>query len=569
MAVSLIRKTVRNHQYWYLIESRRVHGKPRIVWQRYLGKAEDLARKLQAVRESEVYEFGAVAAVLAVATRLGLEAIVDRYAGKRRQGVSVGRLILLAAINRVVSPKSKAQVGAWYDQTVLRRLWGIPATTFTSQAFWEAMDHLDEAKLQAIETEVARAAIDQFGIMVTALVYDGTNFATYLSAANPSELVRRGYNKQKRNDLRQVSLVLLTTAEDHVPLLHDTYPGNVPDPIEFARIVDKMRQRLDSLAVLGGGSDRITVVFDKGNPSKANFTTFADPTQAAGLSFVSSLVPRRHPDLAYRPLTDFHPVDDERWPGLLAFSTEKKVYGTTRRVVVTYNPVLAEGQWRGISLQQAKLEVGLGTLVERLSSPPGGVGRRRKTSRESAERYIQRLLAANREAGPLLAWQVAEDDTGQVRVSYHWDEAKIAELKNRRLGRTILFTDHMDWDDVSIIAAYRSQGTLEDAFRQMKDPRFVTVTPIFHWTDQKIRVHIAVCVMALLLASLLYREARQAGYDQGFDALMETLAGIRGVVDLPPEGTRERPRIRLSKRTPEQEQLFVSLGLSRFAPASR
>ena len=135
LAVNLIRKTVRKHQYWYLVESRRVNGKPRIVWQRYLGKAEDIAAKLSAIRETEVYDFGAVACALAVAQRLGLEAIVDRHAHKRHQGLAVGRLILLAALSRVVAPRSKAQIGTWYDGTVLRRLWGTPASAFTSQPF--------------------------------------------------------------------------------------------------------------------------------------------------------------------------------------------------------------------------------------------------------------------------------------------------------------------------------------------------------------------------------------------------------------------------------------------------
>jgi len=135
------------------------------------------------------------------------------------------------------------------------------------------------------------------------------------------------------------------------------------------------------------------------------------------------------------------------------------------------------------------------------------------------------------------------------------------------LGRTVLFTDHMDWDDASIIGAYRGQGTLENAFRQMKDPKFVTVTPMFHWTDQKIRVHVAMCVMALTVASLLHREARKAGFEQGFDALLETLQEIRGVVDLPAEGSRERPRIRLTRRTSEQQQLFDALELAQFDPS--
>jgi transposase len=155
-----------------------------------------------------------------------------------------------------------------------------------------------------------------------------------------------------------------------------------------------------------------------------------------------------------------------------------------------------------------------------------------------------------------------------VQVTYHWDADKLADLEVHHLGRTVLFTDHGDWDDAAIIAAYRSQGTVENAFRQMKNPHFFTVQPIFHWTDPKIRVHIAICVIALMLVSLLYREARQGGFPHGFDALMETLQQMRAVVDLLREGSRERPQIRLTRRTADQEALYQRLGLASFDPTT-
>ena len=83
-----MRKTIRGHAYWYAVESKRVNGKPRIVWQRYLGKMEDIiARCLDGpgAYDVVVYEFGAIAAVLSIAERLGLEGIVDRHVPKGQQ----------------------------------------------------------------------------------------------------------------------------------------------------------------------------------------------------------------------------------------------------------------------------------------------------------------------------------------------------------------------------------------------------------------------------------------------------------------------------------------------------
>src|SRR5207248_10014506 len=70
-----------------------------------------------------------------------------------------------------------------------------------------------------------------------------------------------------------------------------------------------------------------------------------------------------------------------------------------------------------------------------------------------------------------------------------------------------------------LILAYRSQHHVEAAFRTMKDPHFVGWEPLYHWTDQKIRVHAFYCVLALTLAGLLHREAHRAGLELSLGAL--------------------------------------------------
>ena len=133
-------------------------------------------------------------------------------------------------------------------------------------------------------------------------------------------------------------------------------------------------------------------------------------------------------------------------------------------------------------------------------------------------------------------------------------------------GKTLLFTDRIDWTDEQIVAAYRSQAKIADALRQMKGPHFVSWRPLLHWTDQKVRVHAAYCVLALLLSTLLVWEVRRAGIDTGLDRLLETLSGIKGVIDLPRQGSRNKSvpvAIRLTRRDPAQERLFQSLGLQR------
>jgi transposase len=558
---SLVRKKVRGHLYWYAVESKRVNGKPRIVWQKYLGKSEDVIARLQGRQpqgEVAVYEFGAIVALLRIAERLGLEGIIDRCVPKRHQGVGIGRYLLLAAINRVVAAKSKAQIGAWYEQTVLRWLWGLPAHHFTSQRFWQAMDRVDEAAIGAIEDALAQAVTTTFGVRVEGLIYDATNFFSYIGTDNPAALPQRGHNKAKRNDLKQVSLALLASTDFHVPLLHEVYPGNVPDSKEFSAVCTRLADRCRALADV---APEITLVYDKGNNSAANLAA----VERAPFHFVGSLVPGQHPDLLDVPRSAYREVNAARWPDLLAYRTTKKVFGVERLVVVTFNPALWKGQMKGLRAQQAKLAAALSQLqakLRRWGEQPTPRGRR--PTAESVGRTVTRLLRG-RQVGPLLHWQASEEQ-GVIQLRYEWDQAALDRLAERHLGKTVLFTDHLDWTDEAVIAAYRSQAHIEDAFKQMKDPHFVSWWPMFHWTDQKIRVHAAYCVLALLLGSLLHRHVRGAGIAIGFDALIETLAGIRGVLDLPAGGQRRRSslQVRLTRRTPLQQQLFNLLGLAAY-----
>ncbi len=150
-------------------------------------------------------------------------------------------------------------------------------------------------------------------------------------------------------------------------------------------------------------------------------------------------------------------------------------------------------------------------------------------------------------------------------LTYAIDPAAFHTVIQTHFGKSILFTDQSDWSTVDIIRAYRGQ---EAAFRRLKDPHFVSWSPRFHWTDQKIRVHAFYCVLALTLTSLLQRAVHQLGLALSIDALLHTLSGIQEVAVIYPESARRKGSIVLRKTTPEQKQLFDLLKLRRYTTAS-
>ena len=113
--------------------------------------------------------------------------------------------------------------------------------------------------------------------------------------------------------------------------------------------------------------------------------------------------------------------------------------------------------------------------------------------------------------------------------------------------------------------AYRGQYHVEDAFKTMKNPHFVSWRPLGHWTDQKIRVHAFYCVLALLLASLLRRELAQKEIHLSISKMLAELSHIQEVaLFYRTPDSHTKPVISYSQMSPLQRQLIQVLDLQRF-----
>lgn len=119
-----------------------------------------------------------------------------------------------------------------------------------------------------------------------------------------------------------------------------------------------------------------------------------------------------------------------------------------------------------------------------------------------------------------------------------------------------------------VVAAYRSQSDAECGFRQLKDPRVVSFSPMHHWTDSKIRVHVSYCVLALAVAHLMRRQTEHAGLHLSVRELLDELSGIQETVLLYHDGSKGRPRVQrmLTDMTPTQQRLADLFAIHQYAP---
>jgi transposase len=565
---SLQRRFVRGHAYYYLVESRRINGRPRPVILQYLGTADSLWQRLQQAStrplRARVIQFGGAAALYDLAQQLQLAQLIDETVGKRKQGPSVGHYMLVAAINRCLAPTSKLQMPAWLRSTALLRWLGLSAPQFSAQRFWDNMELLTPKKMAAISEALSRRLIELFHLDLSALVFDCTNFDTFLDTENSSKLARRGHAKSKRTDLRIVGLALLVSVDFHVPLLWKVYPGNQHDSQTFAQVLQELTHRYQALA---RDCESITLIFDKGNNSVANQEILDD----SGFHFVGSLVPSHYPDLLAIPLEKFQKLKDPRLQPNRAYRLSRKVWGAERTLLVTFSPELQRKQMRGIQQHVAKKQRALHELQAKLrrSQKPDAKGK--GYTRQSLIKHA-RQICSGQYMSQLLKVSVSRNGH-PLQLTYRTDAAALARIEQQQLGKRILFTDHHDWSNDQIVLGYRSQSQVEDAFGDMKDPHFLSWEPMFHWTDSKIRVHAFYCVLALTLASLLQRRAAQNGIPLSVQALMKALNSIQEVINLYPAtgkaGSSGRPSTQttLTEMDPTQQALYRLFNLDRFREA--
>lgn len=567
---SITAKKIKGHTYYYARVCKRVNGKPRIVWQKYLGTADDIIERSEAAapepREVVLSEFGAVAALQSLVEKLDVVEIINRHAGKRDQGVSVGEYLMIAAVSRALLPLSKRATAHWFSGTILSRLYPhIEDNHLTSQRFWDHMDKVPPGAIAAIEKDITARLLCEFDIDLGLLVYDTTNFFTWIDTFNERcSLPQRGRSKAKRGDLRQVNLALLVSADYHIPLFHKLYEGNVTDRTSFLSITEELVARYRALRE---HVEDITLVFDKGNNSDGAMEKVDD----SPYHFVGSLVPSHNEDLLSIPRDEvnYQPLEAKGLPieGWSVHRTRKEVFGANRTIVITYNEKLYVAQLKTISRELGKAKGKLDEVQKSLAgwragkkkrgNKPTVAGTRKKVEDALSAQHMKKLIEAD----------VSEEE-GLPRLRYRVSPKALSQLSETTLGKKILFTDNHEWSTEQIVAAYHSQAEVEEAFKRMKRPHFTSFSPAFHWTDQKLCVHAFCCVLALSLVSLLYRQANKGGIDISLERMMHELSGIMEVAILYPETKKgkaaPKPVITISSMNKTQKRLFELFGLERY-----
>jgi hypothetical protein len=395
---SLVAKKKGNKLYYYVVESARVEGQPRIVHQAYLGTAEKLAEMVRGRTApiplaASMREFGLPAALWSVAQQTGVWDLLQSLWPAPRSGPSPPHYLLLAAVHRVCQPGPKTEVAEWYRKSILSALWDFSAERFTSQALWGAFEQILPQEQQDLPWEqdpLEKAQLALLGLwkekqLVSRrlLAYDTTNFYTYIASTNTrNQLAQRGHNKQGRHNLRQVGLSYVLDGENGLSPCHHVYPGHVADVEEFSTALARITRMLDQNQI---ARETVTLVLDKGSAALANTVAL----EAARLGWISALPWNQAPvELRSRGVEELS-VSSSAQPGARAAAEKILVHQREYLCVVKYSASFAGEQLHSVTTSLSRVLQSLRHLAKELNKP------RARWKQPQVVRKIERWLSVH------------------------------------------------------------------------------------------------------------------------------------------------------------------------------
>jgi len=510
----LHKKMKKGRPYYYIREIARVDGKPKVINQIYLGSIERIIQLAQGGREKclkvSVEEFGAIFLANLMEERAGLASLVDAVIPRveQEEGPSVGEYFLYAVFNRMIDSCSKRALPEWFRTTAVQQIRPVDISELTSQRYWEKWNRVREKHIGKIASVFFKKIIEIEKTSTDCFLFDTTNYYTYMASDTKSELAQRGKNKEGKDWLRQIGVALLVSRDGQLPLFYREYEGNRHDSRQFNKMLTEMISRMKESC---GKDGELTLVFDKGMNSEENIALI-DATPK--IHFITTYSSYFAQDLLRVKLSEFKPVDtmknreltrlgkeDDR---LVAWRTLGQFWEKERTVIVTYNPRTAAKQRYTFDKKLVILHESILNLKERVKTQKAHWTDADLIEGHYAE-TCQKLYLPK--------------DLYEISLEKYKRKWRLLARKNyyriglylEKFGKNILITDQSTWTTDEIVRASLDRYMVEKAFRQTKDDDLVSVFPIRHWTDGKIRCHILTCVAALTYLRLIELRLHRAG----------------------------------------------------------
>lgn len=411
---------------------------------------------------------------------LGVSAAIAKVLGARRFSTDVERVLFALVANRALAPRSKWAAAEWASQDV-----AIPGLEgMDDDQAYRAMDLLIDSDTEAkVQEAVFFASADLLNLEVDLLFFDTTS--TYFERDTPEQgedaFRVYGHSKDHRDDRPQIVIGLAVTREG-IPVRVWCWPGNTNDMSVVREVKDDLR---------GWRLGRVITVVDRGFSSDENLRYL---TRAGGHWIAGERMRDGAPDVAealarqgrYQAVRDNLRVKEVRiGQG-----------DNARRFIICHNPAEAERQQAIREQTIARLE---GEL-ERIDAQRQKAKTAKRKTNASAAVHTKAECALRDH--PSLGRYLRQTATGRLRI----DRTKVA-AEARLDGKYLLSTSDPDLSAEDVALGYKNLLEAERGFRDLKG--VLELRPVFHRLEHRIRAHVLICWLALLLIRVAERQTGQ------------------------------------------------------------
>ena len=448
----------------------------------HLEKAIDIVRSLP---------HGAVAAVLGMIRQLKLDRLIDGADSPVR------RRVLAMIVERIIHPGSKLATARGLAEATARDSLAdtLELGPCDEDDLYEAMDWLLKRQ-ENIEKRLAKRHLKEG----TLVMYDLTS--VYVEGSH-CPLAQYGYSRDGKRGKPQIEFGLLCDAEG-CPVAVEVFEGNTADPNTVSTQIDKLRNRF--------GLSKVVLVGDRGMLTEARIR---DEVKPAGLDWISAL---RKP--AIRSLMEAGAIQTSLFDERDLIEVQSPDY-PGERLMVCRNPLLADEQTRKRKSLLEATEVRLDQIVE--------ATRREKYRLKGQDRIGLRV---GKVIGKYKMAKHFELNITDDSFTYQRNLDSIAAekaLDGLYVVRTSLPEETLDAEGT--VSAYKGLSRVERAFRSLKTVD-LKVRPIFHYTADRVRAHVFLCMLAYYVEWHMREKLRSLLFD---DEDREQAEALRTSVVAPAE----------------------------------
>jgi hypothetical protein len=432
-------------------------------------KGERLVPAGQAVTITGSLPHGHVAAVHAMAAKLGLPALLGP-AGRHRD------LALALVISRVVKPGSKLSTLTWWGDTTLGADLGVAGAS--TDDIYAAMDWLQDRQ-DAIEAELARRHLSPAANPARMALFDLSS--SWLEGSQ-CPLAARGYSRDGKKGKLQVEYGLLTDPAGR-PVAVRVFPGNTGDPAAFTQIVAVVRNKF--------GLPKMVMVGDRGMITSARIAALNQAGDGTARPDPYGWITALRAPAIKKLMADDGPLQlslfDEQD---LAEITSGDFPG--ERLVACRNPVLAADRARKREDLLAATEKLLAPIAARVTA-----GRLAGAAAIGIE--VGKVISKYK-TGKHFAVTITDDSLTVARRQDQIDAE--AALDGFYVLRTPIPASQLDGP--AVVTAYKNLKYVERDFRHIKSDD-LDLRPVFHRLEERVKAHVLICMLACYLSWHLRR----------------------------------------------------------------